>query len=64
MFKLLQTEAFASNTEYWSNMNKLLDTKCNNFKQKFKNGIIEEVKQITDPLEKEMKGLVAENKKT
>ena len=49
--------------DYWENMNKLLDQKFKSFEEKFKDNIMVEVKQITDPIQKEMKELKAENKK-
>lgn len=48
---------------YWEHMNKLLDTKFTKFEQTFKTTILNEVKQITDPIEKEVKELKDENKK-
>ena len=52
-----------SSKDYWEHMNKLLDTKFSNFEQTFKTTILNEVKQITDPIEKEVKELKDENKK-
>ena len=49
--------------DYWANMNKLLDNKFQSFEQKFKDTILGEVKQITDPMQKELTDVKAENKK-
>ena len=51
------------NPGFWNNMNKLLDTKFTNFEQTLKTNILTEVKQITDPISKEVKDLKEENKK-
>ena len=49
--------------EYWANMNKLFDDKFKIFEEKLKDSILVEVKQITDPIQKEVNDLKAENKK-
>ena len=49
--------------EYWANMNKLFDDKFKVFEEKLKDNILVEVKQITDPIQKEVNELKAENKK-
>lgn len=61
--ELLQSKDFIDSKHYWENMNKLLDVKFNNFEQSFKNSILGEVRQITDPIAKEVKELKDENKK-
>ena len=47
--------------DYWENMNKLLDTKFSSFEQSFKESILGEVKQITDPISSEVQALKKEN---
>ena len=49
--------------DYWENMNKLLDDKFQRLEQRFKDSILGEVKQITDPIEKQVNELKAENRK-
>ena len=46
---------------YWENMNKLFDRKFSDFEETFKNAILTEVKQITDPIAKDVKELKDEN---
>jgi hypothetical protein len=62
MTGMVEQEGFADSA-FWDNMNKLLDAKFNNFEQTFKNAIIEEVKEITDPIAADLKSLKEENKK-
>ena len=47
---------------FWSQMNNLLDSKFKNFEQTFKDSIMGEVKQITDPISVEVDKLKKENK--
>ena len=46
---------------FWSNMNTLLDSKFKSFEQTFKDSIMGEVKQITDPMTAEVDKLKEEN---
>ena len=52
-----------ADSAYWENMNKLLDAKFSSFEQTFKNTIMKEVKEITEPITNEVKLLKDENKK-
>ena len=53
-----------TNTDaYWDNMNKLLDRKFATFAESFKDTILGEVRQITEPISNEVKALKEENKK-
>ena len=47
---------------FWSNMNRLLDSKFKSFEQTIKDSIMGEVKQITDPMTAEVDKLKKENK--
>ena len=47
--------------DYWENMNRLLDSKFSSFEQSFKETILGEVKQITDPISSEVVALKKEN---
>ena len=61
--EMFQSNEFANPSNYWENMNKLLDTKFDTFEQKFKANIMGEVKQLTEPIAKDVKDLTAENKR-
>ena len=52
-----------STSDYWTNMDRLLDKKFKNFEESFKETIMGEVKQITEPITKEVSELKTENKK-
>ena len=58
----IRNEDMANSNNYWENMNKLLDAKFNNFEKKFKDSILNEVKQITEPIVKDVTELKAANK--
>ena len=58
----IRNEDMANSNNYWENMNKLLDAKFNNFELKFKDSILREVKQITEPIQRSVNDLAAENK--
>ena len=58
----IRNEDMANSNNYWENMNKLLDAKFNNFELKFKDTILKEVKQITEPIQRSVNDLKAENK--
>ena len=58
----IRDEDMANSNNYWHNMNKLLDAKFSHFEQTFKNTILTEVKQITEPIVKDVNDLKAENR--
>ena len=61
--EVLSHELSNNSKDYWDNMNKLLDVKFKCFEQSFKDSLMTEVKQITDPIAKEVKELKTENNK-
>ena len=61
--ELIQSGEFENPSGYWSNLNKLLDKKFDTFEEKFKATLLNEVKQITEPISKDVKDLKEENKK-
>ena len=52
-----------NNGNFWEQMNMLLDTKLNKFKEKLNTNIKVEIKKATDPMKTELDKLTAENKK-
>ena len=58
----MQSEEFGDPNHFWENMNKLFDKKFNEFEETFKDSLMKEVKQITDPISKDVKELKNENK--
>ena len=61
--EVISQELSNNSKDYWANMNKLLDVKFKSFEQSFKDSLMTEVKQITDPIAKEVKELKTENNK-
>ena len=64
--ELSEEQAAVGTQPFWQNMKKLLDVKFDNFEQKIeqsiKTAVMEDVKEMIEPLEKELKDLKKENK--